>query len=119
MHVERAQGADGDLELAWLGLGLGLGLGLTLTLTWNSPADGQVFRSLGAKALQPKLVSGASAAPAATPHLKGWRRALGDCSTKPALVYSPRSELLGHIDNTMNDERHTGKKTTTPNSPIL
>ena len=38
-------------------------------------------------------------------------------AAKHALVYSPRSELPGHIDNTMNDERHTGKKTTTPNSP--
>ena len=57
------------------------------------------------------------------PSRSGGLEAPGRCGTRyiyvsPALVCSPRSELPGHIDNTMNDERHTEKKTTTPNSPI-
>ena len=39
-------------------------------------------------------------------------------AAKPALVYSPRSELPGHIDNTMNDERHREENKDPPNSPI-
>eukprot|EP00964_Phaeocystis_antarctica_P087519 scaffold55557_cov68-Phaeocystis_antarctica.AAC.1 len=50
--------------------------------------------------------------------VKGVGRALGDCSKACFSLLPAQSELPGHIDNTMNDERHTGKKTTTPNSPI-